>query len=90
MNVVFTIVIALVVGLMVPYAVRLLRGPTLFDRIVALNGAGTKVPVALVIVGLLYERVDMFVDLALALLLLNLFTTLLVSKYVREKGQATE
>ncbi len=89
MTVVFSIVIALLLLLMVPYAVRLLIGPTLFDRIVALNGVGTKVPVVLVMVGLLYERLDMFVDLALALLLLNLFMTLLISKYVREKGGAS-
>lgn len=74
--------------LMVPYTVRIINGPTVFDRIIGLNGIGTKVPVALVIVGVLYNRVDMFVDLALALFLLNLFTTLLVAKYVREKGGA--
>jgi multicomponent Na+:H+ antiporter subunit F len=89
MSVMLNTVIAVLLLLMAPYAVRLLVGPTLFDRVVALNGVGTKVPVTLVMVGLLYERVDMFVDLALALLLLNLFMTLLISKYVREKGGAS-
>jgi len=88
MTAVFVIVLAALLGLMLPYVVRIVNGPTVFDRIVGLNGIGTKVPVALVLVGLLYERVDMFVDLALALFLLNLFTTLLVAKYVREKGRA--
>ena len=82
------IVLAGLVLLMVPYTVRIINGPTVFDRIIGLNGIGTKVPVALIIVGVLYDRVDMFVDLALALFLLNLFTTLLVAKYVREKGGA--
>lgn len=86
MSVIFTIIIAAILLLMVPYAVRLLTGPTLFDRIVAMNAIGTKVPVVLVIVGLFYDRLDMFVDLALALLLLNLFMTLLIARYVREKG----
>lgn len=85
---VFVIVLAAVLLLMLPYTLRIINGPTVFDRIVGLNGIGTKVPVALVMVGLLYDRVDMFVDLALALFLLNLFTTLLVAKYVREKGGA--
>jgi len=85
---VFVIVLAAVLLLMLPYTLRIINGPTVFDRIVGLNGIGTKVPVALVMVGLLYGRVDMFVDLALALFLLNLFTTLLVAKYVREKGGA--
>lgn len=76
--------------LMTPYAVRLIRGPTVFDRIVAFNGVGTTVPVVLVIVGLMFERPAMFVDLAIALFLLNLFMTLLVAKYVREKKGAAE
>lgn len=75
-----------IVALCVPYLVRVAAGPTVFDRIVALNGIGTKVAVLLVLVGLLYERAPMFIDLALGLFLLNLVTTLLVARYVREKG----
>lgn len=74
--------------LTIPYIVRAIRGPTVFDRVIGLNGMGTKIPVLLVLVGLSYERMDMFVDLALALFLLNLFTTLLIAKYVEEKGEA--
>jgi multicomponent Na+:H+ antiporter subunit F len=88
MSYVFGTVLAIVLVLMLPYAVRVVRGPTLFDRIIALNAIGSSVPVALVIVGLMYARVDMFVDIALALFLLNLFMTLLIAKYVREKGGA--
>jgi multicomponent Na+:H+ antiporter subunit F len=60
-------------------------GPTIFDRVVALNGMGTIIPVLLVLIGLLYNREDMFVDMALALFLLNLFMTLLIARYVRDK-----
>lgn len=66
---------------------RVMAGPTIFDRVVALNGIGTLIPVLMVMVGLFYERVDMFVDLALALYLLNLFTTLLIARYVRDKAE---
>lgn len=86
MTVVIPMVVAMIVLLMLPYGYRIVVGPTVFDRIVALNGVGTKVPVVLILVGLMYGRVDMFVDLALALFLLNVFTTLLVARYVREKG----
>jgi multicomponent Na+:H+ antiporter subunit F len=75
--------------LMLPFVARTITGPTVFDRVVALNGLGTLVPAALVLVGLLYDRVDMFVDLALGLFLLNVFTTLLVARYVREKVEET-
>jgi multicomponent Na+:H+ antiporter subunit F len=78
----------LVMLLVLPFLGRAIIGPTIFDRVVALNGMGTLVPVLMVIVGLAYERVDMFVDLALALWLLNLFTTLLVARWVRDKAEA--
>ena len=72
--------------LMVPLIGRAIVGPTIFDRVVALNGMGTMIPVLLVLIGLLYNREDMFVDMALALFLLNLFTTLLIARYVHDKG----
>jgi len=71
--------------LMVPFIGRAITGPTIFDRVVALNGMGTMIPVLLVLIGLLYNREDMFVDMALALFLLNLFMTLLIARHVRDK-----
>ena len=68
--------------LAIPYTLRAITGPTIFDRVQALNGLGTKIPVLIVLIGLAYGRADMFIDLALALFLLNLFTTLLVAKYM--------
>ena len=76
---------ALTLLLVVPFIGRAIAGPTIFDRVVALNGMGTLVPVLLVLIGLRYDREDMFVDMALALFLLNLFMTLLMARYVRDK-----
>jgi multicomponent Na+:H+ antiporter subunit F len=73
--------------LTLPFIGRAIVGPTIFDRVVALNGMGTLIPVLMVMVGLAYGRVDMFVDIALALWLLNLFTTLLIARYVRDKSE---
>lgn len=71
-----------------PFIGRVISGPTVFDRVVALNGIGTLVPVILVLVGLIYGRLDMYVDLVLALFLLNLFTTLLVASWARRDAEA--
>ncbi len=54
-------------------------------RVVARNGRPTLIPVLMVLIGLRYGREDMFVDMALALFLLNLFMTLLIARYVRDK-----
>jgi multicomponent Na+:H+ antiporter subunit F len=86
MRLLFLFSCAAILVLCAPYFLRVVAGPTAFDRIVALNGIGTKVAVLLVLVGLLYDRAPMFIDLALGLFLLNLVTTLLVARYVREKG----
>jgi len=69
--------------LMLVFIGRVIVGPTIFDRVVALNAVGTFFPILLILIGLDYGRADMFIDLALALFLLNLFTTLLVARYVR-------
>ncbi len=87
MTVVFGGVAALIVLVVASLIGRLLIGPTIFDRVVALNGVGTLIPVLMVMAGMIYGRVDMFVDLALALYLLNLFTTLLIARYVRQKAE---
>jgi multicomponent Na+:H+ antiporter subunit F len=82
-NAVFIGALLALLALFGPFMLRVIRGPTIFDRVVALNGLGTLVPVILILIGLLYARVEMFVDIALALFLLNLFTTLLIAHYVR-------
>lgn len=84
---VFVGALLLLLALLMPFMVRVIRGPTIFDRVVALNGLGTLVPVMLVMIGLLYDRVEMFVDVALALFLLNLFTTLLIAHHVRRSRE---
>jgi multicomponent Na+:H+ antiporter subunit F len=84
-----TVFLAAMIGiaiLTIPYLYRMIAGPTFFDRLLALNGAGTKVAVLLVLTGALYRRPELFLDLALGLFLLNPVTTLLIARYVREKG----
>jgi multicomponent Na+:H+ antiporter subunit F len=76
---------AMTLLLVVPFIGRAIAGPAIFDRVVALNGMGTLIPVVVVLIGLRYDREDMFVDMALALFLLNVFLTLLIARYVRDK-----
>ena len=73
-----------IAALSLPYVARVIAGPTVFDRVVAVNGIGSKAPAIVVLVGLGYGRLDMFVDIALSLFLLNVVTTLLLARYMRE------
>jgi multicomponent Na+:H+ antiporter subunit F len=87
MNTVFVVLTAVVLLLMLVFIGRVIVGPTIFDRVVALNASGTLFPILLILIGLDYDRADMFIDLALALFLLNVFTTLLIARYARHQAE---
>lgn len=58
-------------------------GPTVLDRIISVGVIGTKTTIILGLIGLLYGRLDMFVDIALAYALLNFIATLAAAKFFR-------
>jgi multicomponent Na+:H+ antiporter subunit F len=60
-------------------------GPTVLDRIISVSVIGTKTTVILILIGLIYKRVDMFVDIALAYALLNFIATMAASKFFRKR-----
>lgn len=64
------------------YLYRVVRGPTVFDRLLGLNGIATKAIILLVAVGTAYERVEMFVDISTGYALLNMVSALAVAKYM--------
>ena len=70
------------------YLYRVLRGPTVFDRVLGLNGISTKVILLLLVIGTANERVEMFVDIALGFALLNLVGSLAIAKYLEHQGDA--
>jgi len=70
--------------------VRLVWGPTVLDRIMAGNVIGTKTTALLLLIGLLYDHVDMFVDIAIAYALLNFIATLGAAKYFLRRKSVHE
>jgi multicomponent Na+:H+ antiporter subunit F len=60
-------------------------GPTVLDRLIGVNAIGSKTTALLILVGLIYGRVDMFVDIALAYALLNFIAVLAASRYFQKK-----
>ena len=68
--------------LMLPALHRVAVGPTVFDRVVAVNIIGTKTAVLLVVIGTLFGRLDMFVDFALTYALLNFVASLATARYL--------
>jgi len=67
--------------LMILSLYRVIAGPTILDRILGGNVIGTKTTVLLLIIGVLYDNVGMFVDIAIAYAMLNFIATLGATKY---------
>ena len=65
--------------------VRALLGPTVFDRILALNMVGTKTTLLIAVLGFLTGRPD-FLDIALTYALINFIGVLALSKYLERRG----
>ena len=76
--------------LMLPALYRVAVGPTSFDRLVAVNVIGTKTAVLLVVIGVMFGRLDMFVDFALAYALLNFVGSLAVARYLNRTRPLSE
>ena len=76
---------AATVAIVVTMALALLRafmGPTLYDRILAVNMFGTKTVLMIAVVGFLMGRPE-FLDIALAYALINFIGTIAMLKYFK-------
>ena len=73
--------------LMVLALYRAISGPTIIDRILAANVIGTKTTVLIILIGTLYGRVEMFVDIALTYALLNFITSIAASRFYQRHVQ---
>ena len=62
--------------------VRALRGPTVYDRILAANMFGTKTVLFIAVLGYLSGRPE-FLDLALVYILINFIGIIAILKFVR-------
>ena len=61
---------------------RACLGPTVFDRILAVNSFGTKTVVLIAVLGFMSGRPD-FLDISLVYALINFIGTVAVLKYVK-------
>jgi multicomponent Na+:H+ antiporter subunit F len=71
---------------MVLAVIRALMGPTVYDRVLAVNVFGTKTVLLLSVVAFLSGRPD-FLDLALAYALINMVGVLAVLEFFQNRSQ---
>jgi multicomponent Na+:H+ antiporter subunit F len=64
-----------------------LYGPTIIDRIVGVGAIGTKTLLVLVLMGFIYDRIEMFLDISIVYAILNFIGTLAAAKYFEGRGE---
>lgn len=65
--------------------VRALMGPTLYDRVLAVNSFGTKTVLVLGLLGFVMGRPD-FLDIAILYTLINFVSTIAILKFFRYRS----
>ena len=77
--------IATSIGLLVAFSgvclYRVLRGPTLLDRVAAADAIGVMLTTVLVLMGLLFDRI-IFLDIAIVYALLLFADTLIIARFM--------
>lgn len=68
------------------YLYRAVKGPSIFDRLIGLNGIATKAILFLVFIGGFDRQIEMFLDIALGYGLINLVGAVAIGKYLETKG----
>lgn len=86
MNTFFLFVLITLAALILVYLYRVVRGPSVFDRVLGLNGISTQAIILLVVIGTMDERVEMFVDISTGYALLNLAGALAIAKFLELRG----
>ncbi len=69
---------------------RAVMGPTVLDRFMGVNAIGSQTTVLLIMIGFVFDRVDMFIDIALAYALLNFIAVIAASRYFHKRKGLSE
>ena len=87
MNLLFLSVTILIALLTAISLYRLAVGPTVFDRIIAAGLVGTNGFILLTLIGFIYGRIDMFIDIVITYALLNFVIAIVLGKYFGRRGE---
>lgn len=63
---------------------RVIKGPTVYDRLNGLGVIGTSTILLLITIGFIDERIEMFVDIAISYSILGFISLIILSKYLSE------
>ena len=82
----FLLILLTLSMLILVYLYRVIQGPTVFDRVLGLNGISTKSIILVVVIGMAFGREEMFVDISTGYALLNLVGAFAIAKFLEQRG----
>ena len=82
----YTAVVVAIIVVMVLALARALLGPSLYDRILAVNMFGTKTVLLIAVLGMVAGRFD-FIDIALVYALINFISIIAVLRFFEYSDQ---
>jgi multicomponent Na+:H+ antiporter subunit F len=65
---------------------RATYGPNVLNRAAGISAIGTKTLIILLLMGVIYNRIEMFVDISMVYALLNFIGTVVLAKYLERTG----
>lgn len=68
---------------------RATGGPGVLNRAVGISAIGTKTLIILLLIGVIYDRLEMFIDISMVYALLNFIGTLVLAKYLESTGEVS-
>ncbi len=68
---------------------RATYGPDVLNRAAGISAIGTKTLIILLLMGAIYDRVEMFVDISMVYALLNFIGTVVLAKYLERTGDVS-
>lgn len=79
----FFIAVSVAIGALIAVNVhRVVYGPTVYDRLLALNVVGVNAVLLLALLGVIFDRLETFIDLAIVYALLSFIGLIAVAKYL--------
>ncbi len=84
----YALLAAFLAVILLPPLYRVLRGPTVFDRLLGASVIGTKTIVISCLFGYAYGRIEMFLDIALGYAVLNFVGAVAVERYFTSREGA--
>jgi multicomponent Na+:H+ antiporter subunit F len=79
--------LVILAGLALGGLIRILFGPTVWDRLLGMSLISSKIIVAIVIVAVIIDR-SFLMDIAIIYSLLGFISSVLIARFIEKKGEA--